>query len=494
MSLVEDLTFGSNDPSEGTKMDSDNPKSSSRRGPTAAFSETGTVLEPDEGLRRFLIQTRDDIATDKSHFTEELFSDIFALVETGVIVADGMEGDFHHLEEDTMASGFAVVSAVAAVYLLSSLNKQRAAKEIEYRKALKMFVEFEKDKVDTSNGENREERYPVAVENLRDKMRHSGLQFVELPDEQRKFNKSEFKALASEKGIGETLTKNAIQKTGSFLRKPLNEKMLVTGESLSRLEYRLEKGAKFMGHVLGQYLSNPFRARREILPSTIMGFKEASALNKELRDKRLEEEETELAGERAEIKAVIPLTLERLKHVNVSSIKKIGKAWRDEDRDDLITIMRDQERHEVAARRARNSLVVQSVFEVAQLALIPIKLFDDEKRHTVWMNFYSFFAAMGPLKGFADELKSERAKVHSKLAEKAEHLGKMMDIDAHTLTSEEKKKIQESADLEPEDYEDHEEGFVHADEEMDYEVESYGYDEYPDDPANDTEDNSPSPL
>ena len=44
---------------------------------------------------------------------------------------------------------------------------------------------------------------------------------------------------------------------------------------------------------------------------------------------------------------------------------------------------------------------------------------------------------MGPLKGFADELRSERAKANSKLAEKAERLGNILGIDADSLRSDE---------------------------------------------------------
>jgi len=43
------------------------------------------------------------------------------------------------------------------------------------------------------------------------------------------------------------------------------------------------------------------------------------------------------------------------------------------------------------------------------------------------------------LKGFADELKSNRAKANSKLAEKVEHLGEIIGLDADSKTSEELK-------------------------------------------------------
>ena len=165
-----------------------------------------------------------------------------------------------------------------------------------------------------------------------------------------------------------------------------------------------------------------------------MGFREASRLSADLQDQQNGNGNHEsLVLDRP----VPPLTLDQIHSVNLDSIKDIGHAWSAEDVDDLIRIMRDHERHEQAAIRARKSLYVQSAFIVLQLALIPVKLLSEEHRHTVGMNIYSFFAPMGPLRGFADELKAERAKANSKLADKAERLGRLLGIDAHTQTSEE---------------------------------------------------------
>ena len=84
-----------------------------------------------------------------------------------------------------------------------------------------------------------------------------------------------------------------------------------------------------------------------------------------------------------------------------------------------------------------------------QLAIIPIKLLSEEHRHSIGLNIYSFFAPMGPLKGFADELKAERAKANSKLADKAERLGRILGIDAESKTS--KEREEDTNDNDPDD-------------------------------------------
>ncbi len=397
-----------------------------------AFTETGKILDPDDGLRRFLIETREQIETDKRHFTEELFSDIFALYETGTLAAEAVQGSTETLEDDPFMSTLAVSSTVAAVYLLHSINAQRGAKEHEYRKALKMFVEFENDTQNESNGHTKEERRFVAEENLRHKMQHSGLQFVNLPDEQIRFPKSEFREIARKKGIGEPISFDTVKRVGDFMRKPMLEKVTVTGQALSYVMYQGERAAGFMGTVATEYIKNPFRMHK-IAQSTAMGFSEAAKLNADLAEQKngddadLEEPEDKRP----------PITLEQLHSVNLRSIEKIGQAWSREDKDKMITIMRDQEDHEKAAVRAKRSLHVQAAFIGLQLALIPVKLMSEEHRHTVGLNVYSFFAPLGPLKGFADELKSNRAKANSKLAEKVEHLGEIIGLDADSKTSEE---------------------------------------------------------
>ncbi len=420
-----------------------------------AFTEAGTVLEPEEGLRRFLIQTRENIEVDKSHFTEELFSDIFALIETGHLGVEAAHGSAETLQEEPLMSGIAIASTTAAVYLLWSINSQRGAREDEYRKALKMFVEFEHDIHDEKFGDSKEERRDNAIENLREKMQHSGLQFVNLPDEQRRFNKSQFRDIAKDKGIGEPLRAGAIKRCRSFLKKPFMEKVDATAVALSRVSHhtknlgdyakvytsntlqKCEDSMLFVGHVAGEYAANPFRVHK-IGKSTLMGFRELKELNAEIREQKIAEKTNTLPSRNTDPEHKLPpLTLDQLNSVSLSSIEKIGHDWHQDDKDDLIKIMRDQERHEQSAIRAKRSLVIQSAFEGLQLAMIPVKLMSEQHRETVWMNVYSFFAAMGPLVGFAEGLKEERAKANSKLADKAERLGTILGIDAHTKTSEE---------------------------------------------------------
>lgn len=431
-------------------------KANKRSDLRVAFTEAGTVLEPEEGLRRFLIQTREDIDIDKSHFTEELFSDIFALIETGHIGLEATHGSTEMLEDEPVMSGIAVASTAAAVYLLWSINSQRGAKEEEYRKALKMFVEFERDTHDELLGDSKDERREQAIENLREKMQHSGLQFVNLSDEQKRFHKSEFRDIAKDKGIGEPVRASAIRRCRSFLKQPLTEKIETTGVALSRMSYhtknlgdyakvfasdklqKCEDAMLFVGHVAGEYAANPFRMHK-IGKSTLMGFQELKELNAEIREQKLAEKTNTLPTPNANPEHKHPpLTLDQLNSVSLKSIEKIGHDWKQEDKDDLIKIMRDQERHEQAATRAKRSLVIQSAFEGLQLAMIPVKMMSEKHRETIWMNVYSFFAAMGPLTGFAESLKAERAKANSKLADKAERLGAILGIDADSKTSAEK--------------------------------------------------------
>lgn len=401
-----------------------------------AFSESGKVLDPEEGLRRFLIKTRELIATDEQHFTEELFSDIFALYETGHLAAEAAHGSTKTLEDDPAMAGLAVASTAAAVYLLSSINSQRGAKASEYRRALKMFVSYEEDLHDEINGSTKEERRETAIGNLREKMRSSGLQFVNLPDEQKKFHKQEFREIAAQKGIGEPLTAGTVKRAGNFLRKPFQEKVAVTGTSLSWLMFQGERAAGFVGKVFTEYVKNPFRVHK-IAHSTALGIREGSKLADDLNEQIKEGKTNTLPDSEEAKKQSKPLTLAQLHSVNLGSIAKIGFGWSDEEKDDLIKIMRDQEMHEQAAVRAKRSMYVQGGFMALQLALIPVKMLNEQQRDTIWMNVYSFFAPMGPLKGFADELRSERAKANSKLAEKAERLGNIMGIDADTLRSDE---------------------------------------------------------
>ena len=413
-----------------------------------AFTETGKVLEPKDGLRRFLIQTRDLIETDKQHFTEELFSDIFALYETGALAAEAATGSVETLEDDPFMSSLAVGSTVAAVYLLHSINAQRGAKEYEYRKALKMFVDFEQDVYDDKNGATKEERLSVAEHNLRDKMRHSGLQFVNLSDEQKRFRKSEFHEIAAQKGIGKPLTHDMVKRAGDFMRKPLQDKVVTTGQGLSYLMFQGERAAGFVGKVFTEYVKNPFRVHK-IGKSTVMGFQEAARLNEDLGLQVKGAKKNTLPNQDDAKQQRKPLTLDQLHSVNLRSIETIGHDWTADEKDDLIKIMRDQESHEQSAVRAKRSLQVQSAFMGLQLAIIPIKLLSEEHRHSIGLNFYSFFAPMGPLKGFADELKAERAKANSKLADKAERLGRILGIDAESKTS--KEREEDTNDNDPDD-------------------------------------------
>lgn len=413
-----------------------------------AFTQSGTALEPYEGLRRFLIQTRDDIETDKHHMMEELTCDLASIIETGIIVKDLSTGHADHVTDHLAMSGFTIASASAALYLLHSLNSQRAGKEVEYKRALRMFHEHERDKKDTQNGETKEERFDVADANLAKKMSASGLQFVNLSNEQRKFDKPLFREDARQRGIGVPVTAHLVARTGQFLRKDTNEKLAVTGDALSHVKYHIGHGvrgvAKEAGRLTQIYIGNTTRVG-EVWKSTVTGFQEAKALRVDDRKKEGEERENGSISKRinhqngtadseetaeAETPDTVehPLTLEELGKANLQTIEEIGHAIDAEEKEALIRTIKDQQLHENNARRARTSLCVQSVFQASQAILVPVKLMNEEYRHTVPLNIVAFLGAMGPLKGFADELRSERAKANHKKAERAERLGKLLNL------------------------------------------------------------------
>lgn len=414
-----------------------------------AFTQNGTALESYEGLRRFLIKTRDDIATDKHHMMEELTCDLASIIETGMIIQEIGTGHADHVADNLAMSGFTIASASAAAFLLHSLNSQRAGKEIEYKRALRMFHEHERDKRDPDNGETREDRFDVADANLAKKMRASGLQFVNLSNEQRKFDKPLFREEARQRGIGVPVTAHLVARTGDFLRKDRNEKLAVTGEALSRVKYTAGQSVRGIGNEAGRllkiYINNTTRVA-EVWRSTVMGFQEAKALKQDDDKKVTHEREngaisnrinhqngnakpesTETESEPAE-DVNRPLTLEDLGKVNLQTIESIGHAIDEEEKEALIRTINDQQLHENNARRARTSLCVQSVFQASQAILVPVKLMNEEYRNTVPLNIVAFLGAMGPLKGFADELKSERAKANHKKAERAERLGKLLNL------------------------------------------------------------------
>jgi len=404
-----------------------------------AFTESGTSLEPDEGLRRFLIKTHEAIETDKQHFTEEMFSDVFAFYETGHIAAEALSGSTETLEDAPVMSGLAVFSTVAAVYLLNSLNSQRAAKDNEYKKALLMFVEYEQDLDNSEIDENKEVRRKVAIGKLYDKMRHSGLQFVNLPNESKKFDRPKFRKIASKRGIGEELSLSTIDRVSEFLRKPAQEKVYISACALSHVIYKGDKIADLLGKTVTQYAKNlnPLRVYNVLAKDAVTGVKEGSGLTQDIKKHTKCDDDSSPSPKENNDKPVTPLTLDKIHSVNLSSVHTLGHDWAQKDKDDLIRIIRDHEQHLEGAKRAKRSFYVQSAFMGLQLALIPIKLMNEEYRHTVGMNIYSFLAPLGPLKGFAHEIKEERAKANSKLADKAELLGCIMGIDAETETSEE---------------------------------------------------------
>lgn len=431
---------------------------------TAAFAESGKALEPEVALKRFLVHTNELIEIDKRHFTEELFSDVFALEESGRSI-------FHSIEQGSadpaIDHSFAIVSAIAAIGLMGSINLQRAAKEDEYRKALKMFVAFEKDKADTAHGDDKDARKQVAIDNLNDKMKHSGLQFVNLPNNDSRFKKGEYMDIARKKGIGEPISSAAVSKCGDFLKKPFMEKLEVTGEALSYLAYKGQKGVAFMMNVMSEYAQNPFRTHK-IMGRTAAGYKEGAALLSDMKERRNKENPPEEDSTSAEAKSNKPerVTLNELRNIRVVGMQKTGIELSEQDRENLQIKLDDIAKHERAAKVAGASLVVQSLFEVCQVIQGGINIASKGDVSAAAPNIYSFFAAMGPLKGFADELISERGKANSKAAKAAEHIGEILNMH--------KQDVEDLEDgIEPESLEPNENDLDH-DENPDIDAENAG--------------------
>ncbi|MGH1376724.1 MAG: hypothetical protein ACRBCK_10280 [Alphaproteobacteria bacterium] len=392
---------------------------------TAAFTESGKALGPEVALKRFLVNTNELIEVDKRHFTEELFSDVFALMESGHAISSSIEqGD----SSPVVDHSFAIVSAVAAIGLMSSINMQRAAKEDEYRKGLKMFTAFEKDKNNPDHGEEKEDRKQVAVANLSEKMKHSGLQFVNLPNNDSRFKKNEYLEIARKKGIGEPIAAATVNRCGDFLKKPFTEKLEVTGEALSYLAYKGQKGVAFIMNVMSEYAQNPFRTHK-IMRDTASGYKEGAILLSEMKERRNKHNPKEdVENKPDESQHPQRVTLNELKNIRLVGMQKTSIELSEQDRENLQIKLDDIAKHERAAKVAGTSLIVQSLFEVCQIIQGGINIASKGDVSAAAPNIYSFFAAMGPLKGFADELKSERAKANSKAAKAAEHIGEILNM------------------------------------------------------------------
>ncbi len=428
----------------------------------AALSETGREVGSAEALRRYLVNTKDEIDIAVSHRAEEALSDVFAFFEGGEAIFDAVnEADASPLLDNISA----LIATSAALYLINSINTQLSGKRADFKKALKMFVEFEHDK--NSNNHlitediSDEERHKyksvareMAIVKLREKMLHSGLQFVNLPKTDTKFNRSEFFKIASNMGVGTPLSLKSVNRVSSFLKKPFFEKIEATGEGLSYLGYQYGRGLNFLIHVGGEFLKNtiPARIRRIGLVTDQALFVETPKLRADIKKfSRYKDSKKTLSGtlssafsnkgskdtssgKKAEkplgeglSKQTQELSLSDLHKVHIKKMAAIGKDWSEEEKRDLAKVLKDGAFHTNNAVRARNSLIIQGIFEVAQIYTFVDKAFRGQW-DSMWMNAYSFFAAMGPLAGFANELKDERAIVNSLKAKEALILDSMVHV------------------------------------------------------------------
>lgn len=478
-----------------------------------ASDVNGKILEADQGLRRFLLGMRDAISHDDQHFNEETFADIFAFYETAVIGKDTMTGEGHHFDdaEHTAMSVFSMVSVGAAFYLLNSFSEQRGKKEVEFRRALKMFTELEDDRNNPEYGETKEERRKVAIEKLAGKMKHSGLQFVKLPVKDQRFPYAEFKEMAKNRGIGQPLLMSAINNVRNFatsqdhriemgtnaanmlafrtsqLRRAIkgaHQKMSdkIQGYSaqsgdvaaapivmamdivdrfgrlvrpkkeaqdlqpghqptqpeksvIENIEGAAEKIVNrgfdtFQGgaNIARQYALNAVHARK--IPGIISeGVKESSALGRSLRGKAELKADPDIIGlnlfRAVAGQGALPEDLEE-------RLSNMSEEELEETKEYTLEKLKDIEGHTRGAKRARASFLVQATFAGAQIAVGSLKVLNmvntQQPDPTLSFNVYSFFASVGPLRGFKDELKSERALIESKEANIAESLVSRFDI------------------------------------------------------------------
>lgn len=482
----------------------------------------GHALEADRGLRRYLIAMRDAIEKDDAHFDEETFADVFAFYETGLIVLDTANGDTHHFDSPAhiAMSAFAATSVGAAFFLLNSFSEQRGRKHVEFRRGLKMYMEFEEDIHNTAHGETSEERRAKALETLAEKMHGSGVQFVNLPLRDRAFPHAEFKQIAKNQGIGEPILMASINRVrnfmtsqdqriemgqvatsmlwfrvsqlgraiketarldrvSSFLRSPWREKtqtlknahfelgqyveksgnaaavpIALTLDVLDRTGYffdylknavpdqqkkisvtmdRAEDQASATAKrglkILGQYLDNAIRFRR--IPGIITGgVAESLGLRKDQREKAVLEKTPDIMSldlfRYAAAEQHLPDDLEE-------QLSEMTEAELLELKEKTIEILRDIDGHTEGAKLARTSFIVQATFAGAQIGVGSLKtagmIQKQEWDPTILFNVWSFFASIGPLRGFRDELIRERGLIGSKEANIAERLkGKLQTM------------------------------------------------------------------
>ncbi len=468
-----------------------------------ASDVNGTRLEASQGLRRFLMGMRDAIEHDDKHFREETFADIFAFYETAKIGLDTTSGEGHHFDDayHTAMSAFSMVSVGAAFYLLNSFSEQRGKKEIELRRALKMYTEFESDRANEEYGETPEERRTKALENLAYKMKHSGLQFVNLPIRDLAFPHDEFQKMADDRGIGQPVLMSTINNVRNFttssehrIEMTMNASNMLSfrvsqlGKAIKRGHNKLqekinqsdtigafrnalghkapyidqfgrlkptvqqenkdtvsesveEKASAFDkiedkvvetvyggGKILLQYIENAVRSRR--IPGIVIeGVKEAKGLSQDLKGKKTLEAEPDIKYlnlfRYAVGKQALPEDMEE-------QIAAMDDEELESLRDNTLEILKDIEGHTIGAKRARTSFIVQATFAGAQIMVGSLKALkavqNQEPDPTIAMNVYSFYASMGPLFGFKNEMKRERGFIRSKDANIAESLMEKLKI------------------------------------------------------------------
>lgn len=386
---------------------------------SAATTSKGTPLEHDVALRRFLTFTHEAIHEDEEHLLQEAASDVFAFVETFHAGAEALDQS----SADPLAdNAFAIASAVAALYLVRNLSLQRAAKKEDFRKGLRMWVQFEQDLDSTEHGDTRDERRKKALANLGQKIRHSGLQFVNLPSTDKHFDKALFQKIAQAEGItGQSLTKARIQKAGAFLRAAPIDKLSMAAAAASMLVLKTRHASEFLWNTVGGALTNGFDfITAKLHPPVIQGYKDAILLQDDF--KTVNPPDASDSHTHAVEKE---LTLQDIMQMTLVSIQEIPQ-FTDDERLEISEIMKDADTHRQAAKRARMALGVQTFFEAAAVGQAIMKIADG-RTDTLWMNGWSFIAALGPLVGFAEELTRERGKLNSKLVKQAQRMNEILE-------------------------------------------------------------------
>lgn len=362
-------------------------------------------------------------------------------------------------------------------------------------------------------------------------MKHSGQQFINLPNDQRPFPRRDMRALGEQKGFNKPIIAAAVYNTADSIGRVCRGENPITKETMRNALGKLRFGAFCAGHYLekslnkaadlsiktigaagdllvfaplalvgkwdshnkfnnaaisagsaaampvvltleaakaaGQSVKNmsfdALSAYRESIKPPVMGASDLlldvgksywhNFLNTDEIPEIVKEGISEYVGfnndlaQRKKYRAKNPmvtsgtgeLTAENVHALTLDLAQKVSEngSLEQEQKDRLIEILRDRKMHVEAGKRAQKALVVQSIFALAQIGMIVAKSIDQEKRSTIPLNIYSFYASVGPWIGFSTEVKYQRAMANTKTANLAEAIALKQGVTEEMQTGQE---------------------------------------------------------